>query len=250
MLIIGPDEVHLWLAFSDELHDQKLLAAYEALLTQEEKERGLNFYFAKDRIQYLIARALVRTTLSKYANIKPARWRFVQNRYGKPEVANEEVHGKLRFNISHTEGMIICGVAKGHAIGVDVENIHRSGHVLNIAHRYFAPSEILDIEKLPGKKQREDFFRYWTLKEAYIKARGMGLSMPLQKFSIHLADHGQARISFDHDICDSPGQWQLRLMKPTDRHFIALAVHMNAGRPCRLSLMKTVPLRQHEIFTR
>ncbi len=217
-------------------------------MTQEEKNRQRQFVFEKDRHQYTVTRALVRTTLSHYSAIHPADWRFCKNEYGKPEIANTAVKDSLRFNVSHTKGLIICGVARRHAIGVDVENIYRRNAVLNIAKRYFSPQEIMNLEALPEKRQKEVFFCYWTLKEAYIKARGMGLSFPLEKFSICLADNEPLGISFDPDVNDQSDRWRLWLFKPTDNHYMALAVCPEGARLGKVTFMKTVPLQQHEVF--
>ncbi len=248
MLTIKPDEIHVWLAFPDELHDAKLLTSYEQLMTPEEKDRYLNFIFVKDRHQYRVTRALVRTTLSHYIAVHPADWRFGKNKYGKPEIANTETKGLLHFNISHTKGLIICGVVREHAIGVDVENIDHRNAVSNIAKRFFSNREVMDIEALPEKRQKDSLLCYWTLKEAYIKARGMGLSIPLDKFSIHFTDYESFSISFDSDLNDQPNQWQFRLFKPTDNHYLAIAVRAGVERLCKITFMKTEPLLQHELF--
>ena len=103
----------------------------------------------------------------------------------------------VRFNLSHTDGLAVCAVVLKHDIGVDVEHRQRRVVSENIARRFFSPSEVREFESLPERMQQDRFFQYWTLKESYIKARGMGLSIPLEKFSFHLLKNKPIRISFD-----------------------------------------------------
>ncbi len=159
---------------------------YRQLTTPDENERMARFVFERDRWQFLITRALVRTMLSRYATVAPADWRFITNEYGRPEVLDRPAGvADLRFNLSHTDGLIACAVTVGREVGVDVERITRAV-THDIPGRFFAPREVADLRALPEHDQPRVFFDYWTLKEAYIKARGMGLSLPLSDFAFCL----------------------------------------------------------------
>ncbi len=244
MLQISPDQIHLWLAFDREINNANLIADYRRLLLDDaERQREKRFYFAKDQHQYLVTRALVKTVLSRYATVAPDHWRFSKNKYGRPEIANEEVRSqKLSFNISHTAGLIIMGVTCGQTLGVDTENIVQRQAPLDIAHRYFSPQETAALHALPLADQPERFFYYWTLKESYIKARGMGLSIPLDQFSFSFPDEQDIRIEFHSGVKDIPSNWWFSLLKPTPDHLISICVQRTSAVPPQLVVMKSVPL--------
>ena len=111
MLALDPGQIHLWFVFCDEIADESLLRQYREMLTEEERNQEQRFHFPKDRHRYLLTRALVRTTLSRYAAIAPSQWRFSADAYGKPAIINQDpLVGKISFNISHTQGLIVLGV--------------------------------------------------------------------------------------------------------------------------------------------
>src|SRR5216684_5956576 len=119
---LATDEIHLWLAFYDEVAED-LHPVYRDILSAEERVQEPRFYFAKDRRRYLVTRALVRTVLSRYLAVDPRAWSFSKNAYGRPQAANDEARAaSLTFNISHTHSLIVLGVSKGRELGVDVEN--------------------------------------------------------------------------------------------------------------------------------
>jgi 4'-phosphopantetheinyl transferase len=166
--------------------NNELLVKYVALLTPEESVKQQRYKFAKDRHDALITRAFIRDLLSYYAEVLPQDWRFDKGEKDKPEIINSPL--PLRFNISHTKNLIICAVTLIDDIGCDVENIGRNNDVLAIAERYFSPQETTELFALPTEEQRNRFFDYWTLKESYIKAWGLGLAIPLADFSFTISD--------------------------------------------------------------
>ena len=242
LLSLEPDEVHLWLAFPDEIVDEGLISAYEQLLTPQEKERQGRLRFLKHRHQYLITRALVRTMLSRFTGIDPAGMRFRKNRYGKPELVLSKENPKIRFNISHTEGLIACGVVLDRDIGVDTENIKRKEASLGIADRFFSSKEVKDLRRLPEEEKRDRFYDYWTLKESYIKARGKGLSLSLGQFTFHLSDDAPLKITFDPRLKDHSEHWRFWLLRPTHRHKAAVSVHSKGMQDYSLTIKKVVPM--------
>ncbi|MEN8218356.1 MAG: 4'-phosphopantetheinyl transferase superfamily protein [Pseudomonadota bacterium] len=246
---LQPDEIQLWFTFPEEIQNLELLSAYEKLMNQEERAQQQRLHFAKHRHQYLITRALVRSTLSRYTNIEPQQWRFWKNDYGRPEIISTANTPPLRFNLSHTDGLIICGVVLKQDIGVDVENLERKGAMLEIAQRFFSPKEIKDLYSLPAQQRRERFFDYWTLKESYIKARSMGLSLPLEQFSFHISEHQPIQITFAPQMHDEPSQWQFWLLKPTQHHKATVSICRPANRHYRLTMKKVVPLMKEQTFS-
>lgn len=190
---------------------------------------------APDRVSFLVTRALVRTLLSRFVDMPAARWTFSCGDHGRPEVANLPPGSPpLRFNLSHTDGLAGCAVIVSRDVGLDVENVDR--HVAHdVAGRFFAPREVADLRALAPDRQRVAFFDYWTLKEAYIKARGLGLALPLHHFAFDLSGGGDPVITFDDAIDDDPASWQFRQAWATPRHRLALGVRSNgAALPVRI----------------
>jgi 4'-phosphopantetheinyl transferase len=245
-LPLHPDEVHLWFAFPDELRDPALLAAYAELMSDEERDRHNRFLFARHRHEFLVARALVRATLSAYAPaVAPRQWSFVANEHGRPAIASP-AGTALRFNLSHTEGLMLLGVVRGRDVGVDVEDGERRVSCLAIADRFFSPAELRDLHRLPAAGQRRRFFHYWTLKESYIKARGKGLAIPLHQFSFAVRPGEPLGIAIDPAQRDDPARWRFALLRPTPRHTAALAVRRRPGdaegAPVEVVVRRTTPL--------
>lgn len=236
------DEVHVWSTRPERIADPGLLRAYARLLTDEERARQQRFRLARSRHEHLVTRALLRTVLSRYVDVAPAAWRFVENRYGRPELA-PGFDAPLHFNLSHTDGLIACAVTRAREVGVDVEALDRRGETVRIADRFFAPAEVDALRRLPPEDQRERFFTYWTLKEAYIKARGLGLAIPLDRFSFDVDDPPRIAIAFDPQLDDDAEDWQFALYRPTDRHRLAVGVRRGRAPDLRIELREIIPLR-------
>jgi 4'-phosphopantetheinyl transferase len=241
-MALPPDEVHVWIAEPERIEEPRLLEAYLGLLSPEEREKQRRFYFERHRRQYLVSHALVRLTLSRYAPVRPEAWSFVTNEYGCPRVEGEGLG--LRFNLSHTDGMVTVAVANNVDVGVDVEDTSRQGETVALADRYFAPSEVVALRALSMERQRERFFEYWTLKEAYIKARGMGLLIPLEQFAFELQPGQPPRVSFDPRLGDEPAGWQFVQLRPSARHQAAVAVRRPRELALKVRCQRTVPLEQ------
>lgn len=239
---IESNEIHLWLAFPDEIQDTDLLSEYKHILNPEELKRQRRFHFPKHRHQYLVARALVRTTLSRYTGIEPRRLTFIKNHYGRPEVTLPRRLPPIRFNISHTNGLIACGVVLKQDIGVDVEDTARRVASLDLANRFFSKKEVDSLQQLRKNEMWDRFYDLWTLKESYIKARGMGLSIPLDQFSFHISGKEPLGISFDSNLHDMPNHWRFWLLKPTDRHKAAVSIFNETECEYSLAIRKVVPL--------
>jgi 4'-phosphopantetheinyl transferase len=244
------DEIHVWLAFYDQIEDERLHAAYRELLTAEEREQEPRFYFARDRRRYLVTRALVRTVLSRYISVDPKECTFSPNAYGRPDLVNAEAAAaRLSFNISHTHSLIALGVTQGRELGIDVENVVDRRAPIDVANHYFAPQEVAVLNAAPRHEQQHRFFEYWTFKESYIKARGMGLSLPLDKFGFHYPDDRAVEIAIDAELADDPARWQFWQFRPTPEYMVALCAERAGATSPKVIARKIVPLLNEESLT-
>jgi 4'-phosphopantetheinyl transferase len=220
-----------------------------AFLTADETERHARFLVPHASRTFLAARILVRSLLSSYAPLAPPAWRFDTNQWGRPHIANPEAPTGLVFNLSHKPTLAVCLIGCNRDLGVDVEDTTTNrSHLLEIAERFFSPFEAAALRELPATRQVQRFFELWTLKEAYIKARGMGLSLGLSGFSF-TPEEGpapvRATIRFNHDFDDQePNSWDFRLFRPDESHLISTAIR-------RSSTPLTIEMRDaEELVTR
>jgi 4'-phosphopantetheinyl transferase len=255
-LNIKKNEIHLWQVNPDDITEPELLNQYKSLLSDDETIKQQRYKFSHDRHDALITRAFIRDLLSYYADIAPNDWRFDKGEKDKPEIVNPPL--PLRFNISHTKGLIICAVTLEDDIGCDVENTTRSNDVLAIANRYFSAIETKELFSLPKEQQRHRFFDYWTLKESYIKAWGLGLAIPLKDFSFNITDtivekntsftiKGAISLSFAQHREDNANRWRNWLLYPNnnEQHRIAIALRAkenNQKKAYQLRYFNSTPL--------
>jgi 4'-phosphopantetheinyl transferase len=243
MLTLAPGEVHLWLAYYNRFADSGLPDAYLELLTDEERAQAGRFQFERDRLRYLVTRALVRTTLSRYTPISAAQWRFTTNKYGRPTIS--ERHGRdacaLQFNISHTRSLITLAVSREAAVGVDVENVTSRAAPIDVADRFFSRGEAAELGALEPGRQQHRFFEYWTLKESYIKARGMGLAIPLDKFTFSYPSDATVVLDTDAALDDAPHRWTFWQLQPDPDYLLALCLELRSADVPRLVLQPALP---------
>jgi 4'-phosphopantetheinyl transferase len=233
--------VHLWLAVPGDVTSAELVQAYQDLMSPGELARHGRLRFARHRHAFAVSRALVRTTLSRYADVPPAAWRFRAGPQGRPEISAPSGHEALRFNLSHTEGLVGCAVTLDHAVGFDVESVERGAEIGAIAQRFFSPSEARALDEVPAPARRRRFFEYWTLKEAYVKATGRGLTTSLSSFAVRLARDESIDLDVVPEV-DDPAAWQFALLEVHPVHVAALAVR-RGGRPdLDLQARRVVPL--------
>ena len=218
--------MQVWCASPADVAAPEAAARARALLTDAVLERVGRFHFARDRELGLATRALARRVLSRYDAVPPAAWRFVANAHGRPEIASPP--SSLRFNLSNTAGLVVCAVARGDDVGVDVEDVGRAAP-LEVAERFFAPFEVAALNRLPPERRPLRFFEYWTLKESYIKARGLGLALPLERFWFHLDGEPAPRLTVDPSLGDDSGAWRFTQLRPTARHLVALCARRHDG---------------------
>jgi 4'-phosphopantetheinyl transferase len=246
MLIpVSANQVDLWLCFNDDITPPQLQLYRDTLLTSEERARELRFHFERDRKQFVITRALVRTTLSRYAEVLPADWQFVASSHGRPQIV-QAAAGHISFNLSHTAGLVVLAVSAQQQLGVDVENLATRAAPLEIANHYFSAPEAKSLFELPAKEQGARFFHYWTLKEAYIKAKSLGLSIPLADFGFQLAQPGRVEIEFYKPIEPDPLNWQFFLLQASEQHVVSVGLQQVMD--VQLRLHKIRPLFAEENF--
>jgi 4'-phosphopantetheinyl transferase len=215
---LRPDEVVLGIARPSDLHSHEALPS---LLSEPEKRRLERFRFEPDRVMFLVARALVRLTLSRCADVRPEAWRFRTGTHGRPEISHPP--SRLRFSLSHTKGLAACAVILERDIGLDVEALSREP-AIELARRFFSAREADQLARTPIDGRATRFLEYWTLKEAYVKARGLGLSLPLDRFSVYNTTHNTWGISFEAPLNDDPARWWLRSFRVGATHQAALAI--------------------------
>jgi 4'-phosphopantetheinyl transferase len=210
--------LHLWYAHPEDLTEAVTLAC-APLLSEDERARWQAFRFDRHRREYLTTRALVRTALSHCHPLAPDAWRFQTNAYGKPTI---DPDCGLRFNLSNSPGLVVCLIAQGVEVGVDAEPIERAEKVADLAPEVLSPLELAQLEGLPNPDRLDRALSLWTLKEAYVKARGVGLSLPLTKFSFLFGDAEGIRLELDPCLGSDAGQrWRFCVVEHAG-HRIAL----------------------------
>ncbi|MGQ9490513.1 MAG: 4'-phosphopantetheinyl transferase family protein [Anaerolineae bacterium] len=223
-LLIQPGRVHLWRVMLNTGED--VLLSLQALLGEDERVRAERFRFPCDRRRYIVAHSALRLILSRYCGRPPQAIRFQYNPHGKPLLAPDLQNdgGPLHFNLSHSDELALIGLALGGQIGVDIERVRPELADERLAERFFSPREVAKLRSLPAGEQPEAFFRYWTCKEALVKACGSGLSLPLDRFDISVApDTPAAPLS----VAGAPVEakhWSLRTLTPAPGYIAAIAV--------------------------
>ena len=234
-------EIHVYYAWSSRITDRPLLTRYRKLLSEDERGRLDRFVFEKDRHRFAVAHALLRTTLSRHAAVEPEDWTFATNSFGKPHVTSPPRYSFLRFNLSHAGDICACALTAHHDLGLDVEEVDRLKD-LKIAASVCCEEELFELTSLPPEVQRTRFFEYWTLKEAYVKARGVGLSVPLNECCFELEGNERASLRFASPGDDTPSGWQFRRLDLSPEYRAAVAIRLAETAPCRIRATEVVPL--------
>jgi 4'-phosphopantetheinyl transferase len=224
-LTLGAGEVHLWRASLD--CEAPVLSRLEKTLSSDETARANRFVYSKDRNHFVAARGILRELLGAYRLLPPAELRFRYGNHGKPALDANASDSVLQFNLSHSGGLAIYGFSLGRRLGVDVEQIRPQRAGEDIARRYFAAREIAELQALPVHRRAEGFFLCWTRKEAYIKAHGAGLSLPLDSFTVSLTPGRAAELQ-----SDDSDEWSLYSLEPGPGFVAAMVAE---GKNWRLS---------------
>lgn len=216
------DHIGLFVGLIEAIDTPGALDECRNILSADEIARADRFVFDRHRRHYIFAHALLRLALSDHApDIAPSAWTFAAGRYGRPFVTTP-LAVPLYFSLSHTEGCVTCIVSAHEAVGVDAEQVRPRGTMMDIARGAFAQEEVETLQRLPPHDALERFFDFWTLKEAYLKARGFGLHLPLDGFAMQVLPDG-IRIGFKPAIDDDPHAWRFVLSSPSPTHRLAIA---------------------------
>ncbi len=217
-----PNEVHIW---RENLDDAiPLLEDLTRILSEDELVRAKRFHFEQHRQRFIAARGILRNILGRYLNVEASKIKFGYEARGKPFLDQNFHENNLKFNVSHSQDFALYAVSLDNFIGVDLEFISSTTDVVSLAQRFFSPSEFAVIESAPQEQQHQLFFRYWTCKEAYLKATGTGLK-DLQKVEIYLTPEQPAELMIPN--ISNSGEWSLLEIQPFSNCAGAIAV---AGR--------------------
>lgn len=203
--------------------------ALRVMLSADERERATRFVFKRDRRRFIVARSVLRTILGRYLGCTPADVRFTYGAHGKPVLLDDA--RETRFNLAHSEDFAVYAVTRGRDVGVDVERVRHRFAFTEIAERFFSAAERAALQRLPPRQRARAFFRCWTRKEAYVKARGDGLTFPLADFDVSLSpDEAPRLLRVAHDPSE-PSRWWMTALYPVPGYVAAAVV---AGRPLRV----------------
>ncbi|MEH2128198.1 4'-phosphopantetheinyl transferase HetI [Nostoc sp.] len=213
-LTLLPDEIHVWRINLDQ--PETKLQSLAATLSTDETARAERFYFQEHRQRFIAGRGILRTILGSYLGIQPRQVQFNYQQRGKPVLADTFADSGLAFNLSHSQGLGLCAVNCTRPIGVDLEYIRPMSDIEALAKRFFLPREYDMLRSLSLNQQQEVFFRYWTCKEAYLKATGDGLSQ-LEEIEVSLTPTEPAKLQITED-------WSLFELVPANNYVAAVAV--------------------------
>ncbi len=236
-LALSEGQVDVWVAVSDRVARYKNDSLFEAMLGPRELEQYRSLQYPETRFDYLLSRALLRTVLAGYLDCDPGSLEFDRSEFGKPCLAGKS--SPLCFNISLTEGLVLCAVSVGARVGADVEFHGHERSMLDVADQYFSALEIAELKRLPAARQRQGFFRYWTLKESLIKARGEGLSVPLDSFSFRTSGGAAKLVSYPEGFIEPDEAWDFRCFDFGEDYSAAVSL---AAPIKSLRLMESIPL--------
>jgi 4'-phosphopantetheinyl transferase len=225
-LPLAPGEAVVWLQAAREVPPDARVAL-EALLDDEERTRATALLREGDREVFVRAHALLRAALSHHGAAPPSSWQLTRGR-GKPELCGP-LRGELRFNLSHSGGLVAVIVAAGTDVGVDVEEEGPRPR-LEIARRFFAPSEIELLRAAPPEREADLFLTLWTLKEAFVKACGRRLLLPLDDFAFTVSDDAEG-VRFSPPRSEREEDWFFRTWRPAAGHRASVAIRVGATRP-------------------
>jgi 4'-phosphopantetheinyl transferase len=217
----GSPEVCVYHAHIDDVWaDASRVTRALGWLAESEAARFRRFRLDVDRQMFLLGRVMARSLVSQALHVAPMAWQWREGPQGRPEIASPPT--PVHFNIAHSAGVVVCAIGFDREVGVDVEDLRRRPTAREVVDRYCAPGEVADIDAQPTDAWRDRFLAYWTLKEAYLKARGLGIALPLADIRFVLAADGIS-VEFSGELAGTDTRWAFELTRVTDRHLVAIA---------------------------
>lgn len=217
--------IDVWWLSTESPAADALIADGDSVLSAAERARRDDALTVEARRERALSRTLLRTLLASYTGRVARELQFSDGEHGRPELANCAV--PVRFSVSHTAGALAIAVTRSLELGIDVEAIGEGAPPVGVAQLYFSPAEIDDLAATPPADQRARFFAYWTLKEAYAKARGLGFALPMRAIELSLGERIDLRLAAAID--DDAGSWQFRRLSPSPHHTLAIACRSDAA---------------------
>lgn len=233
----------VWMARFSQCQSPSLLIDYKNLLSCDERERLSAFVFERERLSYLISRALIRTLLSRYTALTPNELTFGAGQYGKPYLDHPRfARNSINFNMSHTHDMAIACISFANAVGIDIESTLGSPP-FEIMQDHFTPGEVSELLACSPASRAERFWSVWTLKESCIKATGDGLSAPLNQLDFSFGQPDEIKLLTTPDSPAFAKPWWFAQWRPSPQHTAALCLEQTSQiEPC-VSFYECVPLR-------
>lgn len=220
-------DIHIWCAaLTSSAHE---LTYFRSLLAPDEVARAGRFVFEEDRHRYIIGRGRLRVILGSYLQLEPAQLEFVYGPYGKPALKPGQTDKPLEFNVSHSKDLALYALNWQRRIGVDIEFRIPMADIDDFAERYFTARESAWINALAGAHKKEAFFKTWTCKEAFLKANGSGLTVPINEVEISLEAADRVELIAIGNDTEQPAHWRLELFDPFPGYQAAFAVEGHAG---------------------
>jgi 4'-phosphopantetheinyl transferase len=216
--------VHVWQAHLELSSFQ--LQEFSGFLSEDERDRAKTFLFAQHRTHFIAARGFLRLILSRYLSIHPKLIRFRYTAFGKPVLDFPLAENPLHFNLSHSEGIALYVVSKREC-GIDIEALHQQIDFMQLSEQFFSANELKRLHELPDSAQRTMFFQLWTRKEAYLKAIGQGLSLPLHQFDVSQSpDKPVLHLNTTDDEIEET-DWYVKNFIPQEGYMAAVALKGN-----------------------
>jgi 4'-phosphopantetheinyl transferase len=228
----------VWYLAPESIEDVATCEMLMHWLSFEERDRMQKFLAPRHRHAYLVGHALVRGALARELDCKPSELIFESNAFGKPSLVLPGSSAKLEFNLSHTEGICVVALSRFSRVGCDVESLRQPDLEVDIARNFFTPEESAEILTHPPAQQIERLLTYWTLKEAYIKAEGQGLSMGLDTFYFSLQENQPPRLMLKSGAQQPSAAWQFKQGIIAHHYLFSLAVEPRQGVDINIEIKK------------
>lgn len=229
MLSLHSNHVDVWYWDLSGLERATYLAEAESVMSDQERQRRSRLQQPGAKETFSLSRLFLRSCLSKYSAAQPHAWQFSQNAHGKPAIAQPSLQTPLHFNLSHTSDGMALAVTGSGPVGVDIENVNRRTSLLQTATRYYSETESAVLRSLPALEQQRRFFEYWTLREAYVKARGLAMAVLLKQLCFEINDAGDIALQPASALGDQTHLWHFQIIWPQPTHCIAVAAQRSTA---------------------